>query len=99
MSGEPFVPTFLRELPLARAALLYADELHRGQRRKSDEAPFVLHPLEVAALLHNTGHAELIVGAGVLHETIEDADAAPADLRGRFGAAVADLVHALTEDA
>jgi hypothetical protein len=99
MSGEPFVPTFLRELPLARAALLYADELHRGRRRESDEAPFVLHPLEVAALLQNTGHAEAVVAAGILHETIEDAGADPAELRVRFGAAVADLVLALTEDA
>jgi (p)ppGpp synthase/HD superfamily hydrolase len=37
--------TFVDRLPLARDALAYANELHRGQRRDSDEAPFILHPL------------------------------------------------------
>lgn len=55
MPDDAFVPTFLSELPRAREALRYARELHRGQRRASDEAPFILHPLEVAALLHVTG--------------------------------------------
>jgi (p)ppGpp synthase/HD superfamily hydrolase len=55
---EPFSPSFIEALPQARAALAFARELHRGQRRESDEAPFILHPLEVAALLHTTGLRE-----------------------------------------
>lgn len=98
MSGHLFVPTFLRGLPLARDALAFAEQLHAGQRRESDQAPFVLHPLEVAALLHNTGHAEAVVAAALLHETIEAAQADADDLRSRFGDAVGDLVQALTED-
>ncbi|MBV8734484.1 MAG: hypothetical protein JO120_06875, partial [Solirubrobacterales bacterium] len=58
MEGDTFTPTFMEDLPQARAALAFARELHRGQRRESDEAQFILHPLEVAALLHNTGHRE-----------------------------------------
>ena len=69
---DPFVPTFLTELPLARDALLYAHELHRGQRRASDDAPFILHALEVAALLHTTGYDEPAVTAGILHDSVED---------------------------
>ena len=98
MRDEPFVPTFLEELPLARAALAYAAARHHGQRRSSDAAPFLLHPLEVAALLHNSGYAEPVVAAGVLHETIEQGDADPREIRARFGDEVTDLVIALTED-
>lgn len=71
MSSEPIPFSFIAELPLAGAAFAYAQEMHRGQRRASDDAPFILHPLEVASLLHNTGHSETTVAAGILHDTIE----------------------------
>src|SRR3712207_2454842 len=92
------VPTFLADLPLARVALGYARERHAGQRRESDGAAFILHPLEVAALLRATGHGDVVVAAGILHDTIEDTDAVPADIAGRFGPDVAGLVRAMTED-
>jgi (p)ppGpp synthase/HD superfamily hydrolase len=98
MPGEPFVPTFLTELPLAREALSYAQELHRGQRRSSDEAPFILHPLEVAALLQLTGHAEATVAAAILHDAVEDTEADVETITRRFGPEVGALVEAMTED-
>lgn len=93
-----FVPSFIDDLDLARAAAVYAEELHEGQRRESDEAPFVLHPLEVGALLRNTGHDEVVVAAGILHDTVEDTDASLTEIADRFGEGVAALVRALTED-
>jgi (p)ppGpp synthase/HD superfamily hydrolase len=92
------VPTFLRDLPLARRALEYAEGLHAGQRRESDAAPFIVHPLEVAALLYNTGHDEETVAAGILHDTVEDTGAETEDIEERFGKRVACLVGAMTED-
>ena len=95
---DAFVPTFLIQLPLARDALLFAHELHRGQRRASDEAPFIMHPLEVAALLHTTGYGELAVTAGILHDTVEDTGVEVTALVERFGTEVGALVAAMTED-
>ena len=95
--GE-FAPTFMADLPLARAAFAYARELHRGQRRDSDQAPFILHPLEVACLLHNTGHAEPVVAAAILHDTVEVTPAGLQEIQDRFGPEVAELVAAVTED-
>jgi (p)ppGpp synthase/HD superfamily hydrolase len=92
------VPTFLRELPLAERAFAYARELHRGQRRSSDDAPFIMHPLEVGSLLRNTGHDETVVTAGILHDTVEDTDAQVGDIAERFGPDVSALVAAMTED-
>jgi (p)ppGpp synthase/HD superfamily hydrolase len=88
----------MAELPLASAALAYAHELHKGQRR-ADAAPFILHPLEVAALLFNSGHEEPVVAAAILHDTVEDTPAGLDEIRERFGEQVAALVGAVTEDA
>jgi (p)ppGpp synthase/HD superfamily hydrolase len=80
------------------AALSYAVEQHAGQRRTADGAPFVLHPIEVATLLADVGAPDYVVAAGVLHDTIEKTSTEPEDLRERFGARVAALVVALSED-
>jgi (p)ppGpp synthase/HD superfamily hydrolase len=96
--GYPITFSFIASLPLAQDALEYAQAAHRGQRRDSDDAPFILHPLEVAALLHNTGHREALVAAAMLHDTIEDTSAQPAELAERFGGDVAALVEAMSED-
>lgn len=90
--------SFIAELPLAAAALSYAQRVHRGQRRDSDEAAFILHPLEVASLLRNTGHGETVIAAAILHDTIENTETGRADLDARFGGEVAALVAALTEN-
>ncbi len=97
MDGESSF-SFVRGLPLAREALVYARELHRGQRRDSDAAPFILHPLEVASLLFNTGHSETVIAAGILHDTIENTGARCEDIEARFNSDVAAIVAALTED-
>jgi (p)ppGpp synthase/HD superfamily hydrolase len=80
------------------AALAYAVEQHAGQRRAGDGAPFVLHPIEVATLLADAGAPDHVIAAGVLHDTIEKTSTEAEDLRRRFGARVASIVVALSED-
>jgi (p)ppGpp synthase/HD superfamily hydrolase len=89
---------FLERSPCTSAALDYADERHAGQRREADGAPFVLHPLEVARLLHDCGYPDHVIAAGVLHDVLEATDAKREDLERRFGREVAELVAALTDD-
>ena len=78
--------------------MLYAYELHQGQQRASDGAPFILHALEVAALLHTTGYGEPAVTAGILHDSVEDTAVEVDTLAERFGTEVGALVAAMTED-
>lgn len=89
---------FVRRSPLTRAALEFADRRHTGQVRDLDGLPFVTHPVEVACLLHEAGYADEVVAAGVLHDVLEDTDAERSDLERIFGADVASLVAALTDD-
>lgn len=49
-------------------------------------------------LLFGVGARDEVIAAGILHDTIEKSDADPAELRARFGAAVAELVLAVSED-
>jgi hypothetical protein len=97
MSG-PRIPAFVDGLPVTEVALGYAADVHRGQRREVDGAPFIVHPLEVASLLYFVGAPDTVVAAGVLHDVIEDTDAAAGDLRARVGDTVTKLVLAVSED-
>jgi (p)ppGpp synthase/HD superfamily hydrolase len=84
--------------PLTEAALAFAAERHRGQVLAGEEAPFVQHPLEVAALLSGAGYPDEVVASGVLHDVLEDTDTKASELAYRFGAPVAALVQAVTEN-
>jgi (p)ppGpp synthase/HD superfamily hydrolase len=89
---------FSRALPKTQVAVEYARRLHEGQRRQADGQPFILHPLEVGALLYQVGASDDVVAAGLLHDTLEKSDAAEAELSRIFGARVTRLVRAVTED-
>jgi (p)ppGpp synthase/HD superfamily hydrolase len=72
--------------------------MHADQRRALDRAPFVLHPLEVAALLNGRGFDDEVIAAGVLHDVVENTAATVEDVATRFGARVAEIVAAVSED-
>ena len=91
-------PSFVGRLPLTRAALEFALRRHAGQRRGGDQAPFVLHPLEVGALLSLAGYADDVVAAGVLHDVLENTETDAVELRRRFGPSLSALVRAVSED-
>ena len=90
-------PSFVADLPLTQRALAFAASRHADQQRAADHAPFILHPLEVAHLLHGRGLPDHVVAAGVLHDTVEDAHVTVEELRAHFGDRVAELVGAVTE--
>jgi len=82
----------------AQSALVFAAGRHAGQRRNSDGAAFIEHPLEVARLLREAGCSEVVVAAGLLHDIVEDTHVSVAELTERFGADVANLVQAVSDD-
>jgi (p)ppGpp synthase/HD superfamily hydrolase len=91
-------PPFVAGRPLVKAAHAWATQMHRGQSRAVDDAPFILHPVEVAALLSGRGWDEQVIAAGLLHDAVENTGARVEDVRERFGDRVADIVAAVTED-
>lgn len=91
-------PSYLDHLPLAGEAFEFTAERHAGQLREGDAAPFLLHPLEVGALLQVFGYPEQVVTAGLLHDILESSDTTAEELSARFGAEIAGLVEAVSED-
>lgn len=85
---------------LVRGALSVARRAHAGQFRQTgcDEIAFVEHLLAVGELLAEHGCPDEVIAAGLLHDVAEHAEIEPGSLQGRFGADVAAMVEALTED-
>jgi (p)ppGpp synthase/HD superfamily hydrolase len=90
--------SFADDLPLTREALEFAEQHHARQRRITDGAPFLIHPVEVAALLERERYPDKVVAAAVLHDVLENTDVEQAELDERFGADVGTLVAAVSDD-
>ncbi|HXZ85496.1 MAG TPA: HD domain-containing protein [Myxococcota bacterium] len=83
------------------AALDFAADKHRHQRRKDRESsPYVNHPIQVAEVLARIGKvsARDVLVAAILHDTLEDTATTKRELVARFGARVACLVAEVTDD-
>ena len=78
-------------------AIRFAVDAHAGQTRK-DGAPFILHPLEDAAIVSTLTDDPEILAAAVLHDTVEDTAVTPDQILKEFGPRVYDLVMGETED-
>ncbi|HEY2260824.1 MAG TPA: HD domain-containing protein [Solirubrobacteraceae bacterium] len=90
--------SFAQDLPLTQLAIRFAAEHHRSQRRDSDGAQFIAHPVEVGSLLSRLGYPDFVVAAAVLHDVLEDTDAEPPDLSDQFGREVCELVALVSDD-
>lgn len=53
-------------------ALKIAWDVHKDQRRKGSNAPYIIHPIEVAVILTENGADDDLITAGLLHDTLED---------------------------
>ena len=80
------------------SAIKYAVDKHQGQLRKREGTPYILHPLESAAIANDLTKDENVLIAAILHDTVEDTDATIEEVREKFGDRVAELVASETED-
>ena len=88
-------------IPALMEATLFAADKHRGQKRKdAQKTPYINHPIYVVNLMAGVGGITDIelLQAGMLHDTVEDADTSPEEIETRFGYAVRSLVMEVTDD-
>ena len=86
-----------KELEIIQKAFDFANEAHKGVRRRSGE-PYILHPIAVAKIVvSNIGLGYKSIVAALLHDVVEDTDYTVDDLRSLFGDKVATLVEGLTK--
>jgi len=84
------------DFELLRRAYIFSAREHRGQVRMSGE-PYLVHPLEVAALLADMKLDVVTVSAGLLHDTVEDSLTTIEDLERYFGPDIARIVNGVTK--
>ena len=89
--------TSQEELDVIQKAFDFANEAHKGVRRRSGE-PYILHPIAVAKIVvANIGLGYKSIVAALLHDVVEDTSYTVDDLRNLFGDKVATLVEGLTK--
>jgi GTP pyrophosphokinase len=79
-----------------REAAEFGASAHKGQKRLSGE-PYIAHPVAAAAILADLRLDGDTIVAAILHDVIEDTPTPKDQLAARFGAAVAELVDAVTK--
>ncbi|UUX50419.1 bifunctional (p)ppGpp synthetase/guanosine-3',5'-bis(diphosphate) 3'-pyrophosphohydrolase [Nisaea acidiphila] len=77
-------------------AYVYAMKMHGSQTRASGD-PYFSHPLEVAGILTDMRLDTSTIITALLHDTIEDTDATPDDVKRLFGADILRLVDGVTK--
>lgn len=85
------------EFELVLKAFDFANEAHKGVRRRSGE-PYILHPISVARIVvQEIGLGYKSICAALLHDVVEDTNYTVEDIKNHFGQKIASLVDGLTK--
>ena len=85
-------------MELVSEAIAFAVKAHDGMRRKKEESPYILHPMEAAVIVGTMTSDQNLIAAAVLHDVVEDAGVSIDEIEARFGKRVRELVQSETED-
>lgn len=77
-------------------AFLFAQKLHEGQYRISEE-PYIMHPVEVAKILADLKMDTSTIIAALLHDILEDTETTPEEIGNLFSKDVLNLVQGVTK--
>lgn len=81
---------------IVQKACDFATYVHREQFRKSGE-PYIVHPIQVAAILAELKTDPETVSAGFLHDVVEDTPVILADIGELFGKDIEVIVDGVTK--
>ena len=88
----------MKEENLLEEAIKFAADAHAGQCRKGTSLPYILHPMEAAAICATMTDDAEVLAAAVLHDVVEDAGKTVGEIEQRFGPRVAAIVAGESED-
>ena len=74
-------------------AAQFAIEAHRGAERRGKGFPYIIHPMEAAAIVASVSNDPELLAAAILHDTVEDTDVTLEQIESLFGPRVARLVN------
>ena len=85
-------------ISLMDRAIIFATRAHSGTYRKGTKIPYIVHPIEAAAIVATMTDDPDMIAAAVLHDVVEDTDATVEEIRFFFNDRIAKLVEAESED-
>ena len=85
-------------ISLMDRAIIFATRAHSGTYRKGTNIPYIVHPIEAAAIVSSITADPDMIAAAVLHDVVEDTDATVEEIRFFFNDRIAKLVEAESED-
>lgn len=83
---------------LLSRAVEYAARAHDGQVRKGTNLPYIVHPIEVAAICATFTDDAEVLAAAALHDVVEDTDVTIDEVEDLFGTRVAGIVAGDSEN-
>lgn len=86
------------KLPLFERAVLFATAAHSGVTRKGSNIPYLVHPIEAAAIVAEMTEDEELIAAAVLHDVLEDTEVTSQELEMFFGERIVHYVLGESED-
>lgn len=84
------------DIKLVEEAFTFAEKAHAGMTRYSGE-PYMNHLAAVGKILAEMGMGPRTISAGLLHDTIEDTEVTPEDIKNKFGEEILFLVDGVTK--
>ena len=84
-------------MKLIEKAIIFAKKFHGKQMRKTGDAPFYSHPLEVARMVAQYYCKTDVIVAAILHDVVEDSECTVALIKKEFNGRIAEMVDRLTK--
>ena len=85
-------------ISLMDRAIVFATRAHSGTYRKGTSIPYIVHPIEAAAIVSTMTADPDMIAAAVLHDVVEDTDATVEEISFFFNERIARLVEAESEN-
>lgn len=79
-------------------AIVFATMMHSGTVRKGTQIPYIMHPMEAAAIVSSMTEDKEIIAAALLHDVLEDTGCPYEQLEAQFGSRIASLVDQESEN-
>ena len=92
------MPNHPLDTSLLDRAIRFAVQAHAGTERRGKGFPYILHPMEAAAIVSSITPDQELLSAAVLHDVVEDTAVTVEQLRSEFGDRIADLVAAESDE-
>lgn len=78
-------------------AIIFATKAHADVERRGKGFPYIVHPMEAAAICATMTDDQDILAAAMLHDVIEDTEYTYEDIKREFGERIAELVKLESE--